>query len=135
MYRGCTPEEQAEHRKQWVAALRSGKYQQGEKRLRTGDKFCCLGVACDVSGLGQWVEAIEYDDDGNVVENVQVYSTGSIIASHRFNGVLTDWYGVRGADVYFDGEYELLTVANDNGYSFEKIAELIENEEVIIAYN
>lgn len=27
----------------WVEALRSGKYQQGEKTFRTNDKYCCLG--------------------------------------------------------------------------------------------
>jgi hypothetical protein len=40
--------------KQWVRALRSGKYKQCKARLRTiepnGDKsFCCLGVLADVS--------------------------------------------------------------------------------------
>lgn len=33
----------------WVAALRSGKYEQGREFLRSLDnKFCCLGVLCDV---------------------------------------------------------------------------------------
>lgn len=32
----------------WVAALRSGQYQQGEQQLRHGDKFCCLGVLRDI---------------------------------------------------------------------------------------
>ena len=38
----------------WIAALRSGKYAQGELVLRHKDKFCCLGVACDVYDRGQW---------------------------------------------------------------------------------
>jgi len=38
----------------WVAALRSGKYQQGEGVLRDGDSFCCLGVLCDISEMGRW---------------------------------------------------------------------------------
>lgn len=33
----------------WLDALRSGEYQQGEGHLRAGDKFCCLGVACDLA--------------------------------------------------------------------------------------
>src|SRR3990167_8725500 len=39
-----------------VAALRSGKYKRGIGRLRSedGKKFCCLGVACDISGVGEW---------------------------------------------------------------------------------
>lgn len=33
----------------WVAALRSGEYEQGKGALRTAnDKFCCLGVLCDI---------------------------------------------------------------------------------------
>ena len=30
----------------WVKALRSGKYKQGTETLKTGDRYCCLGVAC-----------------------------------------------------------------------------------------
>ncbi|EJD67128.1 hypothetical protein BB65665_12991, partial [Bacillus sp. 916] len=33
----------------WIEALRSKKYEQGKGFLKTIDnKFCCLGVACDV---------------------------------------------------------------------------------------
>lgn len=36
--------------KDWVAALRSGDYQQGRQALRNKDnEFCCLGVLCDIS--------------------------------------------------------------------------------------
>lgn len=43
-------------KKRWVEALRSGKYKQGEGRLRTEeDCYCCLGVGCDVLGKGEWV--------------------------------------------------------------------------------
>lgn len=38
----------------WVAALRSGEYEQGRAALRRGNDFCCLGVACDISGVGEW---------------------------------------------------------------------------------
>src|SRR3990167_1245866 len=31
---------------QWVAALRSGRYTQGYGKLRSGGKYCCLGVLC-----------------------------------------------------------------------------------------
>lgn len=38
-------------KKQWLAALRSGNYKQGigELQTKTGE-FCCLGVACDITG-------------------------------------------------------------------------------------
>lgn len=32
-----------------VAALRSDRYMQGGGALRKGDKFCCLGVMCDMA--------------------------------------------------------------------------------------
>lgn len=43
-----TPEQQAEHRRAWVKALRSGKYKQAVGSLQNDEGFCCLGVACDV---------------------------------------------------------------------------------------
>jgi len=39
---------------QWVAALRSGEYQQGRGALHDGDTFCCLGVLCDLFPGRQW---------------------------------------------------------------------------------
>ena len=44
-----TAEETAAHRKLWTDALRSDEYKQGDSYLHQGDKFCCLGVACDVA--------------------------------------------------------------------------------------
>jgi hypothetical protein len=43
-----TPEQRHELRRRWVEALESGHYQQGKGLLCSGDKYCCLGVACDV---------------------------------------------------------------------------------------
>lgn len=40
--------------RKWIEALRSGEYKQGRNQLRTGDSFCCLGVACDISQIGTW---------------------------------------------------------------------------------
>lgn len=43
--------------KEWVAALRSGKYAQGKHALRTQtNAYCCLGVAYDIATEGKgWV--------------------------------------------------------------------------------
>src|SRR5687767_3496429 len=38
----------------WVAALRSGEYQQARMRLRNGDAMCCLGVLCNLYDPSQW---------------------------------------------------------------------------------
>lgn len=39
----------------WIEALESGEYKQGTGWLRRGNTYCCLGVACDISGLNGWV--------------------------------------------------------------------------------
>lgn len=45
-------------KKRWIAALRSGKYKQGRKRLcsiKNGkSKYCCLGVLTDIEYDGYW---------------------------------------------------------------------------------
>lgn len=37
-----------EIKQKWTEALRSGKYRQGRMCLRSDDRFCCLGVLCDI---------------------------------------------------------------------------------------
>lgn len=43
-----------EHVKKWVAALRSGKYEQTREVLHDNQGFCCLGVICDVLSPNSW---------------------------------------------------------------------------------
>jgi hypothetical protein len=77
--------------KQWIAALRSGEYKQGRRRLQDGeDSYCCLGVACklviknpsysfnrlvgsypdDQNGSPEWLKGI--NDDFMIREIVKV---------------------------------------------------------------
>lgn len=35
--------------KKWIVALRSGEYKQGRDTLVIGDRYCCLGVLCDIA--------------------------------------------------------------------------------------
>ena len=39
----------AEIKRKWVEALRSGNYQQGRNHLHRDNKFCCLGVLCQIT--------------------------------------------------------------------------------------
>lgn len=48
-----------EIKKQWIEALRSDEYQQGQRWLRKKDpegemQYCCLGVLCDLMTRGEW---------------------------------------------------------------------------------
>ena len=47
-----------EFKAKWIAALRSGEFEQGTKYLRTnGDRFCCLGVAAHLLAPDEWEDS------------------------------------------------------------------------------
>ena len=104
--------------KKWVAALRSGEYQQGQFNLRTGDKFCCLGVACDV-----------YIKEGN---NLLVEQEGIAFAFGKEYGVLPapvqKWLGLKNHNGQYGFERtQCLSHHNDVlQLSFAQIADFIE---------
>jgi hypothetical protein len=50
----------AEIKTRWLEALRSGRYQQTQGKLRTDVGHCCLGVLCDVVEPDSWRD----DEDG-----------------------------------------------------------------------
>jgi len=45
----------------WVAALRSGDFEQGIGALCRNGKYCCLGVAYDVLIDGDWIQKKDGD--------------------------------------------------------------------------
>lgn len=84
----------------WVAALRSGTYQQTQHQLKDDVGFCCLGVLCDIQGAD--FDAIRKE-----------YGTLSLSANPA---------------KYFSGvpHTEKLSTMNDEGVSFSEIAGYIE---------
>ena len=92
-----------------VAALRSGKYEQGKDWLRKGDAFCCLGVACDISGLAKW--------EGKWYMGAMLSLPNEV---RRFYGFTEDNGRV------FAGPP--LTDMNDGGATFAQIADWIDRE-------
>jgi hypothetical protein len=102
-----------EFAKEWVKALRSGKYEQTKYVLFEADRnaFCCLGVACDISGLPpeEW-----HGSDYTVLPQEVKEKLNLSSKCGRF---------VDGAN------YTSLVMCNDSlGYSFEHIADIIESE-------
>jgi hypothetical protein len=115
-----------------VEVLESGEYQQARRALRVGDKFCCLGVACDIAakeGLGEWA-ALE---DGEWRFEHQDLSEGTEVLPNgvrKWLGVdrpslnLTDWwdYGfVSLGEIFHSSASDM----NDNGSDFTQIAAAI----------
>lgn len=62
----------AEIKTKWVEALRSGKYVQGQCGLRVNERFCCLGVLCDIiepDGWGSEILKQTHNDNDNYPSN------------------------------------------------------------------
>lgn len=106
----------AEVKKQWVDALRSGKYKQGKGMLRSyDDKYCCLGVLLDCDPSTTWSQRIPGVHFVACVDDCKSMFT------------LPEEYCER-IDMKV-GQPTNLSVMNDSGnYPFPKIADYIEKE-------
>ncbi len=109
-----------EIKKKWVEALRSGKYKQGKKVLRSGnEKFCCLGVLCDLLvPRSEWtVESTGWDDERFYY---RIDGIGGGLSERIMN--------MAGITVYNEyGHIGKLIKANDvDNKSFNEIADYIE---------
>lgn len=105
-------------------ALESGKYKQGQRFLRNDkDRFCCLGVASDISEFGVW----EKVPDEDYYEYVTEYKNSSLLPIP-----VQEWLGVTDVgDFTKDGQTGTLTELNDNGYSFADIVTVLRDESVM----
>lgn len=95
----------------WLKALRSGKYKQCDGKLYKEEEsgFCCLGVACEFSGVNPY----EIDGVGWIYDYVAVKSENKIpdeLVGSDFNNRLVC----------------VLSEMNDSGRSFAEIADWIE---------
>jgi hypothetical protein len=111
----------------WVAALRSGEYQQGRGYLRTGeDQYCCLGVGYDVlvkEGLAEpWVLSVSM-----IADNTPAYETGqdgSLVFLPHEDAIMLGVESTPGID---RSKQTVLTQMNDvDNASFAVIADYIE---------
>jgi hypothetical protein len=102
----------------WVNALRAGDYQQGIGQLRTkDDKFCCLGVLCNIY-------AQEHPDEVKDQFNKEVLFDKSALPP----GVVVEWADLdcNDPDVCFNKKTAPLSSWNDYGKTFKQIANMIE---------
>jgi hypothetical protein len=120
-----TKQELGPNQKKWLEALRSGKYEQGTQYLRTiDDKFCCLGVACDLAGIPASRDAINLAD-----QNYYLYDSYSQILPEFAQAYLSA-QGSSG-DAHPDGFACSLSQLNDTGKSFMEIADIVERDPAV----
>lgn len=104
-------------KKKWVAALRSGKYAQGQKALCTPgknfDRFCCLGVACDLLDDKAWRE----DSDGGIDFRSKKWGMDNTELPY---GVLVH------IELSYESEQKLIKMNDSDNRSFKYIANYIE---------
>lgn len=127
-------------KKAWVDALRSGKYTQGQCYLRSRtsfdgeDRFCCLGVLCDLhskeTGSG-WLEnngSFLYSESQallppEVVEWAGIDDPNALCKVVMDDGEPEEYE----FDIVIGGGTKYATYLNDSGCSFPYIANLIES--------
>lgn len=110
-------------KQEWVAALRSGEYVQGRGYLRDRhDKFCCLGVLCEIAVKhGVIPPAAPRDDDADC----QWYGDSDIYTPE----VVVEWADLpyKNPRVTHSTEGQnTLAGFNDDHYTFNDIADMIE---------
>lgn len=104
-----------EVKKKWVAALRSGDYEQGTRFLRSHDGFCCLGVLCDL-------HAKETNRAWRPMDGVAYYFKEYL----RLPQEVADWAGLPAANPQLPGGFTLAYLNDVSLNTFEQIANEIE---------
>jgi hypothetical protein len=108
--------------KKWVKALRSGKYKQGKNYLRTGDRFCCLGVACELAVKAGIIPPASEPTIQAAVKGVLAYEDQKFGLPKS----VQTWLGLQDCL----GRFADTTLGhlNDKGKRFTTIARIIESE-------
>ena len=117
-----------EARALWVKALRSGEYKQTRGQLRNEDRYCCLGVACDL-----------YSKHVLKKDAWREYKTS--VLSYTFLGQggalplqVIKWLGIRGDYGELKSGTTLMNMNDNFGpkSSFEAIADVIERGDLVL---
>ncbi len=106
-----------ELKQKWLAALRSGDYKQTKSCLHNKDGYCCLGVLCDISGIGHWDQ------------NKEVHGEIPYVASNGkrwFSIAPTEVKQAVAADSVDSAVWAGVIDMNDEGKTFAEIADYLE---------
>lgn len=122
----------ADIKTRWVAALRSGGYKQGRVCLRTkDDKYCCLGVLCDIlkdqvalgwhlNKQGDW----DFGTEGDGMVPSQEIGALADFGERSPHTWPDKW--TTNPDLKIEGRFDSAGHHNDKGATFAQIADAIE---------
>ena len=121
-------------KKIWLGALKSGKYVQGQGRLRLvspgkRDAYCCLGVLCDLSiahhnTSSRWADARgRLGVYGTLASKVFKFNDEGEGLNGRLPSEVREWAGLNTSDA------QALSELNDTSPENDNFAEVIESIE------
>ena len=106
------------NQKKWIAALRSGEYEQSKGKLKCRTGFCCLGVWLDICGV-EWKNSLNFS-------SYKGYEYSLPDANYKELGLKSDDGLIDPPITYNNDIHKYLTDCNDRGLTFEEIADLCE---------
>ena len=110
---------------EWVKALTSGEYQQGETHLKAHGRHCCLGVLCELHAKATGDEWTKVKHGVYAYEGASSYPTLKVL----------NWAGLAEGGSFelieslrINGELKSLDIHNDSGRTFAEIAAAIQEQ-------
>jgi hypothetical protein len=98
----------------WIETLRSGEYQQGNGKLRSGKHYCCLGVLCEAAGMEK---SQDYISVFKLPDGQDTTGTGTLgTAALKYLGMA------------FHTQETLIALNDDQRLNFDQIAQWIEGK-------
>lgn len=140
-------------KKEWTNRLRSGKYRQGASYLEFSDiddkiSHCCLGVLCDLA-VERGIIIREIHEGGNSENSISFFGDDRGMISDVLPSTVVEWAGLDGNNPSVQAPYDSvfgdcerwgceeddvsslvwkeLAELNDNGFTFEQIADWIDS--------
>jgi hypothetical protein len=121
-----------EIKNEWVTALRSGDYKQGQSLLRRTedddvypDGYCCLGVLCELAVQHAVIPPAQLDES----DSYYVYGEAKDRKGAYLPRKVRDWADTDSTSPVVtlpSGGRANLPSLNDSGFTFDQIADVIE---------
>ena len=110
-----------EIKKQWITALRSGKFEQGRGHLHSNGKYCCLGVLSKIVDPSEMHMGIHYLRP-YVIDKCELRSNDPYV---KIDEATRERLRNKGVAALDDKQ---LSTLNDSNFTFQEIADLIEKD-------
>lgn len=115
--------------RKWVAALRSGQFDQGTVKLRSANEYCCLGVACEVAIANGVNLKVKLYDEHATYDGETAYLPRQVsdwLGLSQENPLANDWLGISQEDPLIAPSLTAVQANDTLGWSFDQIADAIE---------